>query len=72
MAQAPVITVAALVAIAAVMGVAWGWRAAVVLGFFAGLAGALALGAALGGDWIQEWSRRRFEDDHHTGPRRRD
>jgi hypothetical protein len=71
-ARAPSITVAAIVAFAVVMGVAWGWHAAVVFGFLAGLALALWLGVAQGGELIQQWSRRRFEDDHHTCPRRRD
>ena len=72
MARTSVITVAGLVAVAVVLGVAWGWHAAVVFGFFAGLAVALWLGGALGGEWIQQWSRSRFDDDHHTRRRRRD
>jgi hypothetical protein len=67
-----VITVVALLAAAVGVAVAWGWRAAVVFAFFAGLAVALWLGASVGGVWIQDWSRRRFEDDDHTRRRRRD
>ena len=45
------------------VGVAWGWGALFVYLFFAGIAGAVMLGASVGGDWIAGASRGRFDDD---------
>jgi hypothetical protein len=67
-----VVAAAGLVAGALAVGVAWGWRGAVVFAFLAGLAVVLGTGLGVGGVWIQDWSRSRFEDDRRHGPRRRD
>jgi hypothetical protein len=45
--RALVVLVLAALSIAAV--VAWGWRAAVILGFFFAIAGIVTVGAAIGG-----------------------
>jgi len=57
------IAIAALVLGAVVVAVAYGWSALFVYGFFAAIAGAVLLGARVGGDWIAGASRRRFDDD---------
>jgi hypothetical protein len=44
--------------------VAWGWRALVVYAFFAAIAGALMLATRVGGDWMRESSRGRFDRDN--------
>jgi hypothetical protein len=41
--------------------IAWGWRSLVVYLFFAALSGAVALAAGLGGDWLRDASRGRFD-----------
>jgi hypothetical protein len=41
--------------------VAWGWRALVVYLFFAAISGALAVAALVGGDWVRDSSRGRFD-----------
>jgi hypothetical protein len=45
------------------VALAWGWRSLVVYLFLAGIAGALALAARVGGDWVRDSSRGRFERD---------
>ncbi len=45
---------------------AWGWRALFVYAFFAAISGGLGLAAGVGGDWVRDASRGRFqrgEDD---------
>ncbi len=44
-----VVVVLALVALSVAAIVAWGWRAAVILGFFFGVAGIVTAGAVVGG-----------------------
>ncbi len=52
---------AALVVVPTVaIGLAWGGDAAIVYGFFAGLAALVAVAAGLGGDWTRDASRGRF------------
>jgi hypothetical protein len=43
------------------VGVAWGWRAAVVLGFFLALAGAYAAAASLWGDVLSRAGERHHD-----------
>ncbi|HZG35551.1 MAG TPA: hypothetical protein VEY87_06860 [Gaiellaceae bacterium] len=43
------------------VALAWGGDALFVYGFFAAIAGAVMLGARVGGDWITGASRRRFD-----------
>ena len=45
-----------------VVGFAWSWFAAIVLAFCVGLAFAVVVAAGLGGEWITDVSRRRFDD----------
>jgi uncharacterized membrane protein len=52
---------AAVVALGAVVAVAFGAGALWVYGFFALIAACTALGAGLGGDLIMRWSRSRFD-----------
>ena len=52
---------AGVVALGAVVAVAFGAGALWVYGFFALISVGTALGAGLGGTLIQDWSRRRFE-----------
>jgi hypothetical protein len=40
---------------------AWGWNALVVYAFFAAISGALGLAAGVGGDWVRDASRGRFD-----------
>lgn len=51
-------------AVLAVLGVAigWGWQAVAVYAFFASGAAAVTFAAGLGGDWLRDASRRRFDD----------
>ena len=46
------------------IGVAWGWGALFTYLVLAAIAGAVMLGARVGGDWITGASRGRFDDDH--------
>jgi hypothetical protein len=48
---------------AVAVGLFWGLGALSVYVFFAAVAGAIAFGAGLGGDWLTGASRRRFDDD---------
>jgi hypothetical protein len=61
------IALGVIVAGAVAVGVAWGLGALGVYLFFALVAGAISLGAAVGGDWLTGASRGRFE----RGSRRR-
>ncbi len=40
---------------------AWGWDALVVYAFFAAISGGLGLAAGVGGDWVRDASRGRFD-----------
>jgi hypothetical protein len=44
--------------------IAWGWRALVVYLFFAALSGVFALAAGMGGDWVRDSSRGRFDREN--------
>ena len=44
--------------------IAWGWHALVVYLFFAALLSAFALAAGMGGDWLRDASRGRFDRDN--------
>ena len=57
------IVLALLVAGAAIVLALGGWGALVVYLALAGLAGALAYAAAIGGDWVRDASRSRFDRD---------
>jgi hypothetical protein len=46
------------------IAIAWGFGALVVYVFLAGFTGVVTYAAGLGGEWLQEASRRRFEDRH--------
>lgn len=50
-----------LMALAVLIAVSSGWRGAVVFAFFAALAFALARAAGVGGAWLEDTSRGRFE-----------
>ncbi|MBA3788633.1 MAG: hypothetical protein H0X21_08070 [Actinobacteria bacterium] len=52
-----------VVAGAVAVWLAWGFGAFSVYLFFAAIAGAVAVGARVGGDWLTAASRRRFDDD---------
>ena len=55
-----------LVLAAVAIAVAWGWRALVVFLFFAAISGGLAVAIRVGGDWVRDTSRGRFDrDDRH-------
>jgi hypothetical protein len=43
-----------------VMGIAWGWRSAVVYLFFLSIALLVFLASRVGGDWLESASRGRF------------
>jgi hypothetical protein len=43
------------------IALAWGWNALVVYAFFAAISGGLGLAAGVGGDWIRDSSRGRFD-----------
>ena len=43
-----------------VMGIAWGWRSAVVYLFFLTMALLVFLASRVGGDWLESASRGRF------------
>ena len=43
------------------IALAWGWSALVVYAFFAAISGGLGLAAGIGGDWIRDASRGRFD-----------
>jgi len=55
------IALGVIVAGAAAVGFAWGVGALGVYLFFAAVAGAVAIGASVGGDWLTGASRGRFE-----------
>jgi hypothetical protein len=59
----PRVLLALLLLGAAAVGIAWGWHALVVYGFFAGIAAATALALGVGGDLLTRRSARRFDDD---------
>ena len=42
------------------MGIAWGWRSAVVYLFFLSIALLVFLASRVGGDWLESASRGRF------------
>ena len=56
-----VVALAIVVALGAVVAVAFGAGALWVYGFFALIAVGTALGAGMGGDLITRWSRSRFD-----------
>jgi uncharacterized membrane protein YphA (DoxX/SURF4 family) len=45
------------------IGVAWSWSAAALLAFCLVVAFAVMISASVGGDWIADASRRRFDRD---------
>ena len=61
------IGVAGLLFFGALVGVAFGADAIWVYAFFALLVACTALAAGIGGDLIQSWSRRRFDEPPHRG-----
>lgn len=61
------IALGVVVAGAVAVGLAWGLGALAVYVFFAAIAGAITLGATVGGDWLTGASRGRFD----RGKRRR-
>jgi hypothetical protein len=52
--------VAVLLLPGAAMGIAWGWRSAVVYLFFLSIALLVFLASRVGGDWLEGASRGRF------------
>jgi CDP-diglyceride synthetase len=54
--------IAGLLVLGAVVGVAFGAEAIWVYAFFALFVACTALAAGVGGDLIQSWSRRRFDE----------
>ena len=54
----PMVAVLALPGV--VMGIAWGWRSAVVYLFFLAVALLVFLASRVGGDWLESASRGRF------------
>jgi hypothetical protein len=52
-----------LVLPAVAIGIAWGGRALVVYLVLAGISGGLAVAISLGGDWVRDTSRGRFDRD---------
>ena len=45
---------------AVAIAIAWGWRALLVYLFFAAISGGLGLAVSIGGDWVRDTSRGRF------------
>ena len=62
-----VIGLAGLVAVGAVVVLAFGIEAIWLYGFFAVLAVATAVCIGVGGDVIRDWSRRRFDEPPRRG-----
>jgi hypothetical protein len=56
------ISLLVLLALGLAILVAWGARALFVYGFFAAISGAIAWGAARGGEWVSGASSGRFRD----------
>jgi hypothetical protein len=54
------LVVAVLLVPGVVMGIAWGWRSAVVYLFFLSIALLVFLASRVGGDWLEGASRGRF------------
>jgi hypothetical protein len=52
--------VAVLLLPGVVMGIAWGWRSAVVYLFFLSIALLVFMASRVGGDWLESASRGRF------------
>ena len=61
------IGVGGLLVIGALVGVAFGAEAIWVYAFFALLVACTALAAGVGGELIQSWSRRRFDEPPYRG-----
>jgi CDP-diglyceride synthetase len=59
--------IAALIVLGALVVVAFGTEAIWLYGFFAVFAACTALATGVGGDLIQSWSRRRFDEPPHRG-----
>ena len=59
--------VAVLVALGAVVAIAFGWSALAFYAFFALIAVGTAVGIGVGGDVVRDWSRRRFDDERPRG-----
>jgi hypothetical protein len=58
--RTPLLMVAVLLLPGVVMGIAWGWRSAVVYLFFLSIALLVFLASRVGGDWLESASRGRF------------
>lgn len=61
--MAPRIIAVVLVAAAVAVGLAWSWGVAIVLAFCSLVAYGVVVAADVGGSWIAEASRRRFDRD---------
>ena len=58
----PRIVLGAVLVGGVVVAVFAGWGGLLVYGFFAAIAAAIALAAGVGGSWIEDASRSRFDD----------
>jgi predicted RND superfamily exporter protein len=61
------LAIAVLAVVGVVVAGAFGWDALVVYAFFALLAVGTAVGVGLGGEVVQRWSSRRFDDERPRG-----